>query len=83
MSTQITNILRLADEFGKHLNITHWAVSMRLSGKGNFLDKLMNGGDTHTKTADRVLRWFSDNWPADLEWPADVPRPQANNEAVA
>jgi len=56
---------------------------MRLSGKGNFLDKLMNGGDTHTKTADRVLRWFSDNWPADLEWPADVPRPQANNEAVA
>lgn len=24
---------------------------------------------------DRVMQWFSDHWPADAAWPADVPRP--------
>ena len=25
--------------------------------------------------ADRALRWFSDNWPTNLAWPPDIPRP--------
>lgn len=23
----------------------------------------------------RIVQWFSDNWPADLPWPHDIPRP--------
>ena len=26
-------------------------------------------------TYNRVLAWFSDNWPEGLQWPADIPRP--------
>ena len=26
-------------------------------------------------TYNRVLSWFSDNWPDGLHWPADIPRP--------
>ena len=25
-----------------------------------------------------VLAWFWDNWPEDLAWPADVPRPDVD-----
>lgn len=76
MSNDITNIMKLSDALGAHLGITHWAVSMRVSSKGDFIDRLRKGSDLRTKTATRVFQKFSDSWPADLEWPADVPRPE-------
>ena len=27
------------------------------------------------RTYDRLVKWFSDNWPKDAEWPEDVERP--------
>lgn len=27
------------------------------------------------RTYDRARQWFSDRWPAGIDWPADVPRP--------
>ena len=27
-------------------------------------------------TYNRVLAWFSDHWPASVQWPAEIPRPQ-------
>ncbi len=27
------------------------------------------------RTKVRILQWFSDHWPADLEWPPDISRP--------
>ena len=29
-----------------------------------------------TRRAARAIQWFSDNWPSDLEWPAEIPRPE-------
>lgn len=81
MSNEIDDILTLSDRLGAHLGITHWAVSMRVSSKGDFLDRLRNGSDLRTKTAARVLLKFHQNWPADLEWPSDIPRPVKPTES--
>ena len=70
------NLITLAETFAAHQCVTHHAVSMRALGKGNFFKKMIEqGDDCRTRTAERLLQWFSDHWPHDLIWPADIPRP--------
>ena len=38
----------------------------------------MSGDDCRTTTFNKVLNAFSKNWPDDLAWPADVPRPDVD-----
>ena len=48
------------------------------SGSGDFTPRLERGHDITTRRAARVAQWLSDHWPADLEWPSDIPRPEPN-----
>lgn len=48
-----------------------------LNGGGRFR-KIAAGGDLNTKSFERVMQWFSDNWPEGTEWPEGVVRPQAS-----
>lgn len=32
------------------------------------------------RTYEKLVLWFSTNWPADLEWPEDVPRPDVDDK---
>jgi hypothetical protein len=73
---QRTGILALLDALCAHLGKSHWAISMRIFGKGDFFHKLQTGSDCQTRTAGRVLQWFADNWPEDLDWPKGVHRPE-------
>lgn len=75
-------LITLVETFAAHAGITHWAVSMRIFGKGDFFSKLMGGSDCRTRTARRAIDWFSDNWPADLEWPAGIERPDQTKGAA-
>src|SRR6478735_8671216 len=54
---------------------------MSLTGLGKsvcndhrFFKRLVAGRDCTTESADKAARWFVANWPADLAWPAGVPR---------
>lgn len=75
MNTQIDNILTLSSNLQGHLNLTHWAISKRVSSKSDYLSGLQSGKDTGTKIAERVIQRFSDIWPEDLEWPSHISRP--------
>jgi len=81
--TQRTALVTLATSLATHQGVTHFAISMRALGKGDFFKKLMDGGDCRTATAARVLAWFDQNWPADLEWPRDIPRPPKSKKEAA
>lgn len=72
---QISQILSLANAYSVHTERTHWTVSMKLCGKGNYLQRLQEGGDTGTKTAEAMIQRFAEIWPEDLDWPSDIPRP--------
>ena len=80
--TQRTAHTTLAETMATHQGVTHYAISMRALGKGDFFKKLIAGGDCRTATAARVLSWFDANWPADLEWPRDIPRPTAKRRVA-
>ena len=73
---QRTALVTLAETLAAHQGVTHFAISMRDLGKGDFFQKLMKGGDCRTATAARVLAWFDANWAPDLEWPRHIPRPK-------
>jgi len=73
---QRAQIVTLAERMAGHLGVTHFAISMRAFGKGDFFKRLMDGRDCQTKTALRALGWFSENWPKDLPWPAEIERPK-------
>lgn len=76
-------LITLAETLAAHQGVTHFAISMRALGKGDFFKKLMAGGDCRTATAARVLAWFDQGWPGDLEWPRDVPRPPKQKKEAA
>lgn len=73
-------IIKLVTALADQQGVTHYAISMRIFGKGDFFQNMIEKGwDCRTRTAERVMRWFSDNWPSDLEWPSDIPRPPASD----
>lgn len=78
-------LLSLAETFADHEGITHWAVSMRVFGKGNFFNNLKEGRDCYQASLERAHRWFGENWPEDLAWPEDIMRPDrhVDREQVA
>lgn len=76
-------ILTALAAFCEAEGVSHWAVSMRIFRKGDFFAGLLAGKGCHLRTANRVMAWFSDNWPADLAWPRDVPRPPKTKKEAA
>lgn len=79
---QTTALITLADALAAHQGVTHYAISMRALGKGDFFKKLKNGGDCRTATASRLLTYFDTVWPVDLAWPTGIPRPQKSKDAA-
>lgn len=76
--SQRTNIIELAQTLATYEAVTHFAISMRIFGKGDFFHGMIaKNRDCRTQTAERVMTWFDKNWPADLEWPKHVARPSA------
>lgn len=72
----IRDVIKLAEVFTGHSGLTLSTVSTYAARDGKWLPALKAGTAGCTiRKAERVLSWFSDNWPSDLEWPRDIPRP--------
>lgn len=77
-------LVTLAEAMATHQGVTHYALSMRAQGKGDFFKRLMRpGADCRHATAQMMFAWFDLNWPADLEWPREVPRPRSPKKKEA
>ena len=77
-------LITLADTLAAHQGVTHFAISMRAMGKGDFFKNMKErGADCRTQTAAKLLKWFDSAWPNDLEWPREVPRPPKDKREAA
>ncbi|KAA2314530.1 hypothetical protein E0K93_09420 [Puniceibacterium sp. HSS470] len=76
--------ITLAETLATHEGVTHFAISMRIFGKGDFFKNLKKPrADCRMRTAARLITWFAENWPSDLEWPEGIPRPALNKKDAA
>lgn len=77
------NLIDLSLAYAAHTGLSHWRVSFLVRGDGQFFRRLADGKSCTVRTATQVLQWFSDHWPADLEWPRDIPRPPKSKKEAA
>ena len=79
----IDTIIRLAQLYAVHAGRRLSTVSSDAVNDRKWLVNLQSGkaGCTVDRLA-RAASWFSEKWPADLAWPADIPRPPKSKEAA-
>ncbi len=75
-------IIVVADRYAEAAGIGRKRVSTIVLNRGSKLDDIAEGGDLTTGTFEKAMEWFSKNWPAEVDWPADVPRPCIIREAA-
>ncbi len=77
------HLTRLAEAYALHRGLKISTVSTYAATDGKWIDGLKSGASCTLRKAAAVTQWFSDHWPADLEWPRDIPRPpKAKKEAA-
>ncbi len=72
-----TSIVRIGKIFADHKGISLSTLGRKTANHGLFFKRLQAGHDLTTRRAERVVQYLSDHWPDGLEWPGDIPRPEA------
>lgn len=67
-------LLELGTLYANHNGLKLQTVSS-YAGLGRAFDRLSGGHSVTLRTARRIIQWFSDRWPDDLEWPEGLVRP--------
>ena len=76
-------IVRIADLYAASAGIGRKRLSTIVFNRGAKLDGIASGGDLVTGTFEKAMQWFSDHWPKDVAWPADVQRPEVTRTQEA
>ena len=66
--------LTLGSVYAAHISRSLYTVAHRIGVHPKLFERLQDGKGCHVGTYVETLRWFDLNWPADLQWPATVPR---------
>ncbi|WP_233713849.1 hypothetical protein [Aquamicrobium zhengzhouense] len=72
----ISHLLRLVDAYAAATRLPDVTISHRLFGDSKKLAALRAGADITVTRFNGAVRWFSANWPLDVEWPDCVERPE-------
>lgn len=71
----VDHLLRLADVYRRATALEEVTLSHRLFADSKKLNAMRDGADITVKRFNNALLWFAANWPADVAWPDDIPRP--------
>lgn len=69
------SILKLAKTYADHRSLALATVSLYAANDGKFFNRLEGNSTCTFRRAEKLTLWFSENWPIDLEWPREIPRP--------
>lgn len=79
----LTQLLALIDAFCAARGISEARASTLIFNGGARVAQLRGGADIGIRRAEKAKRWISENWPDDVEWPADIDRPSADQDEGA
>jgi hypothetical protein len=77
-----THLIQLAQIMASHTGRSEATLSNKAAGNATLFERLRDGKGCNILTAEKVLEWFAANWPEDLEWPHDMPRPPKKKDAA-
>ena len=76
MFNTASNIIALADTYAAHGRYSETYVSRLAVGSWDAIARLREGNGITTHRADKLVQWFSDNWPSTADWPEGIGRPE-------
>ena len=76
------HLITLVETMSEHVGRSEATLSNKAAGNATLFERLRTGKGCTIRTAQRAVLWFSDNWPADLAWPKDIPRPSKVRNAA-
>lgn len=71
---QYEHLTKLASAYAAYADRSLLTVAKRVGVHNKTFVLLGQGRGCHFDTFSQAMHWFDQNWPADLEWPQDVPR---------
>lgn len=75
-------LLLVSDAYASAVGLSRSRISTIVLNRGSTLDSMAAGkADVTTGTFEKAMAWFSSNWPAGTEWPADIDRPSHPTDA--
>lgn len=74
--TMIDSLLLLVETYAKATNLAEATISSRVMKDGKRIAAIRLGKDIGARRLGEAIQWFSDHWPANAEWPPEIPRPQ-------
>jgi len=72
------HLTALAKHLAGHIDRSEATISTWCVGHARLFSRLRLGKGCNAHTYRDAMEWFAKNWPADLEWPQDIPRPSLN-----
>jgi hypothetical protein len=69
------HILSLAAAFEQATGSSWRTIGKVAMNDNTFFVRIGRGDGFTIRTFDRILQWFSDNWPENAEWPEGIERP--------
>lgn len=73
------HLFELADAFEKSTGVSRPSIGKAALRDNTFFRRLSAGDGFTIKTFDKLIQWFSDNWPDEQAWPESFPRPARSN----
>lgn len=66
----------LAETLSAKTGLAEATISNRAVGRATLFKRIREQKGCTVDTAVTAFDWFAANWPGDLEWPRDIPRPK-------
>lgn len=80
---QYETLTQLCDTYAVHVGRSQFTIAARAGVHSHFFSRLREGAGCRVDTFNRVIAWFDQNWPCDLEWPRHIPRPRKGKGEAA
>ena len=75
MDDTARRLVELCDLYAQHTGRCVSTVSRYATGSGETIARLCRGRTITTRRLERALRYLSENWPENADWPVGTPRP--------
>ena len=79
LPVQIVTLIEIA---AAARGVSPGTVGREAGGSGDCYGRLRGGSDITSRRATRIVQRLSDHWPADAEWPTNIPRPAPSPDAA-